>query len=275
MSTRERIPLPPFPTGWYALGFVWDFPRGATAGTWLGRRLTVTRGADVVVTDDTGAQWAAREHHDAVMVWHDPAGGPPAWDLPDADRDGWTAYDGYCFEGLRTHPQETAENSVDTAHFGRVHRYAEVETLEEAAAEGPILRARYAFTRRPLPLLGAAPIRAVFTVRVVGLGWSFVENFVAKYGMHTRQIVLATPIDGERTALRIMASVRHLPFPGGRLAAWALRRVLMFAFVREVGDDVAIWENKRYLARPKVVADDGPIGRYRAWCRQFYPLEAV
>ena len=35
--------------------------------------------------------------------------------------------------------------------------------------------------------------------------------------------------------------------------------------------DVRIWQGKIYRRHPLGAADDGPLGRMRAWYRQFYP----
>jgi 3-ketosteroid 9alpha-monooxygenase subunit A len=35
-------------------------------------------------------------------------------------------------------------------------------------------------------------------------------------------------------------------------------------------EDIAIWENKVYRESPRLVDGDGPIGKLRAWYKQFY-----
>lgn len=35
--------------------------------------------------------------------------------------------------------------------------------------------------------------------------------------------------------------------------------------------DIEIWENKRYVDRPRLCRDDGPVFRFRRWYRQFLP----
>ena len=272
----SRIPLPPFPTGWYAVCFSDELPSGQTlVGSWFGRRLRVHRDRDGAVRiDDYHSPWPAHEQDDAVFTWYDAADRPPLWDLPRLDATGWTRFAGHCWPHLATHPQETSENSVDTAHFTRVHGYRDVETVQAASMDGPVLTARYAFTRDALPYgFTTAPVRATFTVRVVGLGYSVVENHVPQYGMSTRQLVLATPTDGAHITLRISGAVKHfaLPAPVDRLVAWGARVGLLRAYVQDVSQDLEIWETKRHLERPRVVSGDGPIGRYRRWCRQFYP----
>ena len=40
--------------------------------------------------------------------------------------------------------------------------------------------------------------------------------------------------------------------------------------MRQVRQDIPIWENKRYWPRPQLCDGDGPIPRFREWARQFY-----
>lgn len=54
---------------------------------------------------------------------------------------------------------------------------------------------------------------------------------------------------------------------GHRIISWAAFR----AYCHDVGQDFEVWENKLYLDKPVLAAGDGPLGRYRKYCRQFYP----
>ncbi len=40
---------------------------------------------------------------------------------------------------------------------------------------------------------------------------------------------------------------------------------------KDVLQDVVIWQQKSYRRRPRLCRSDGPIGKYRRYCRQFYP----
>ena len=42
----------------------------------------------------------------------------------------------------------------------------------------------------------------------------------------------------------------------------------MFSFIQ--GQDLDIWANKSFNARPMLVPEDGPITLFRKWCKQFY-----
>ena len=54
--------------------------------------------------------------------------------------------------------------------------------------------------------------------------------------------------------------------PEGGVAAALIRDI-----VKQMNEDVPIWENKKYLPRPTLCDGDGPIAEFRRWCEQFYP----
>jgi nitrite reductase/ring-hydroxylating ferredoxin subunit len=217
-----------------------------------------------------------REQHGIIMVWHDPAGKPPAWEVPLLDTEGWSPF---VLEqlSLRGHPQETTENSVDIGHFTVVHGYSGVRVIEEAHAEGPRLFARYAMTRGigPLAKLGVA-IETEFDVNVHGLGYSLVEVDIKGFGLRSRHLVCSTPTEAGRIQLTLGVSVEH-PKPLAPLGALprrqianALAGIVSTMFRHDVLQDFDIWEHKRYVARPALAAGDGPVGLYRKWVQQFY-----
>ncbi|TNE84717.1 MAG: hypothetical protein EP330_28265 [Deltaproteobacteria bacterium] len=273
---RGRHPLDPYPKGWFAVGFAHEIGGRPVMGRWCGRLLELDRsgGRPFARVLDGGPAVPLVELNGAVLGWFDRDEGVPEWTLPVPDSGGWSAFTGYTFPPIATHPQETSENSVDIAHLSVVHGYDNVETVSEAVADGPTLEATYAFTRKPLPFDPfGEPIRAQFTVWVHGLGYSFVENHVASYGLRTRQLVMCTPIDGGRVELRIAGATHldhRLPAPLLALGRWGARVGLMRAYIQDVSQDLAIWEHKVYVDPPRMVQGDGPITRYRRWCKQFY-----
>jgi hypothetical protein len=50
-----------------------------------------------------------------------------------------------------------------------------------------------------------------------------------------------------------------------------LALAIMQGYKADVGQDIPIWADKRFLARPALGDGDGPIGAYRRWAQQFYP----
>lgn len=50
----------------------------------------------------------------------------------------------------------------------------------------------------------------------------------------------------------------------------AVNPILLWGLARGASQDFPIWENKRFVERPALADGDGPIGLYRRWARQFY-----
>jgi nitrite reductase/ring-hydroxylating ferredoxin subunit len=210
-----------------------------------------------------------------VFGWYHPEDLPPSWALPEVPMDGYAPVQGSVTE-LRTHPQETTENSVDLGHFPFVHGYRDMQ-IHALETEGPHLHTRYAFVRPDgFPGLGR-DVPVEISVNVWGLGFSFVDVLLPKLGLHTRQYVLPTPVAPRQTELRLGMALKRGPDADWRvrmvpsaLFDGLVSRTAHRAYVRDVMQDRHIWEHKAHVPRPLLAEGDGPIGRYRAWCRQFY-----
>jgi phenylpropionate dioxygenase-like ring-hydroxylating dioxygenase large terminal subunit len=88
-----------------------------------------------------------REINGLILLWHDEKGKAPAWEVPEVAMKGWSKLLTIDWK-LRSHPQETTENSVDIGHFVAVHGYKQVEVIKETVTEGPLLNATYAMHRK-------------------------------------------------------------------------------------------------------------------------------
>ena len=226
---------------------------------------------------------ATREILGMVFAWWGSGGRAPQWALPDEPPSG-TDWSQLRFDTLRFrgHPQETTENSVDVEHLGYTHGYHDVVTTAPLATEGAYLSVRFDFkvARR---IAGIVPmdIDIATAVHVHGLGYSLVEIHERTIGVHSRLWVLVTPVDGTLVEMTLVSQTREVRRPGRFLLGLGflprrLRRSLLNAFTlrqekRYVFQDVAIWERKRYQSPPRLSGADGPIGKYRLYCRQFYP----
>jgi phenylpropionate dioxygenase-like ring-hydroxylating dioxygenase large terminal subunit len=228
------------------------------------------------------ASYPVRETHGLVLVWLGTAGEQPTFEIPDIDTDGWMepAYETYT---LRGHPQETSENSVDFGHLAIVHGYKSVKVLRELRTDPGHLSVQYAMDRPYIQELGfLGDLYAEFFINVIGLGYSRVEVEVPHLGLRTRHLVFATPTDTEKLELtlgfahrRVGASTklpRALAALPLEVANRVIRRLGMRAYVHDVLQDFDIWNNKRYVHPPQLAVGDGPIGAYRRWAKQFYPL---
>lgn len=176
---------------------------------------------------------------------------------------------------LRTSVQDLYENTVDVAHFEAVHGYSSVRVLKPFSFEGPYLRGWVEMqrSRGPLGPLTPRPFTMRLTIAASGLGHSRVQ-IRTSLGLELCTVVMATPLDDEHIEARVSVQVKNV---GGRFQHWLpqrpIRRLLSQIAVRQMAQDfeqdVPIWENKRYLERPRVVPGDGPIVQYRRWARQF------
>jgi phenylpropionate dioxygenase-like ring-hydroxylating dioxygenase large terminal subunit len=215
--------------------------------------------------------WPLLERHGVLLVFFDPLGGAPTWEVPEVDMAGWTRLRHHDFE-LRSHPQEIAENSVDLGHFQHIHGYEDIAEEATLETEGAYLHARYRFRRRRRGVGGFRDISVSVEIHQHGLGYAFVEAQTS-IGMLGRQLVMCRPTQGDRVVLHIGNSIR-----ASSDGHWLLSLVprpllaaLAFAeFRRDVQQDLIIWNNKRHITPPALALGDGPVGAYRKWARQFY-----
>ena len=228
--------------------------------------------------------WEVRESHGILLVWYHAEGQPPSWEVPALATEDylpllhreWT---------LRSHPQETTENSVDLGHLSVVHGYKDVEIRSDLVTEGPYLNVRYAMLRL-LRVLGRTILstRAEFELHIYGLGYSLVDVTVQPYGIQTRLFVLPCPTDAESITLRIATSTCHIVEPGKvhpllriipkvlarPVLNYILGKAALAGLAHDVAQDFEIWQHKVYFSPPILAEGDGPVGRYRYWARQFY-----
>lgn len=228
--------------------------------------------------------WPVREQHGILLVWYHAEGKPPEWEVPVLPTEGYLPLR-HTEWNLRSHPQETTENSVDIGHLGVVHGYHDVEILSDLVTDGPYLNVRYAM-RRPVTVFGRTLLTTSteFEVHVYGLGYSHVDVNVESYGVQTRMFVLACPTDAESITLRVAASTRRIDSPRKvhpllgiipkplivPLLNRLFSRVTLAGLAHDVAQDFEIWQHKVYFSPPILAEGDGPVGRYRYWARQFY-----
>ena len=218
-----------------------------------------------------------------VFAWWGADGRPPQWDLPDEPTTAgeWTELQ-FTILRFRGHPQETTENSVDLEHLGYMHGYNDVVPPATLSVDGSYLRSSFDFwTARKIMGLFKIVSEVSTVVHVHGLGYSYVEIHEKEINLHTRLWVLATPIDGKYITLTLAAQTRKDRKPGRFVAGMGflpanlryklLNRIFLQEEKRYIMQDVGIWERKRYVAPPRLSQADGPIGKYRIYCQQFYP----
>jgi hypothetical protein len=221
-----------------------------------------------------------QEKNGFILIWHDMQGNSPDWEVPEIASEGWSKLLTIDWK-LRSHPQETTENSVDIGHFASVHGYKQIEIIKDAITQGPMLNATYAMHRKA-GFLGKRNemIRVEFYAEAHGLGYSIVEAYIPKFNIKTRHFVLPTPIEGNYINLKIGIMVKNIETPSKihPLLALAPKKIIRDLILRtafkgyqhDVSQDFKIWENKIYITPPALAKGDGPVWQYREWAKQFY-----
>jgi len=218
--------------------------------------------------------WPTVERNTLIQVWHDLAGRPPMWEMPEheatefADLQGFVTYD-----NIRAHAQEILENGADWLHFKTVHRTrALVGDPEPYKTEDHVMAYRY-HTMRDEP--GVDPAMGHMTGEVWMYGPGCARNINwgdMAPGIMVDDTVYPTPIDDEWLQIRVM--YRIVPPKDNQVPAPMLKQIFDVVgpeIKRQLEQDFAIWANKAYIARPMLAASDGPILTYRKWYSQFYP----
>ena len=224
-----------------------------------------------------------REILGLVFAWWGSGGRSRQWDLPASPPTG-TDWSNMEFWSVRFagHPQETTENSVDIGHLRHVHGYNNVNVVGSVSVDGAWLKSCFDFKRtRTIAGIRCSTYDVSAVTHVHGFGYSFVEVREHSIDMESRLWVLATPINGELIEFTLISQLRQLVRPkrlivGMRflppsLRTWIMSKIIMAAQKRDVLQDIAIWSRKKYRLYPMLCRSDGEIGKYRRWCKQFYP----
>lgn len=212
-----------------------------------------------------------RERNGAIWVWRHAADAPPDWELPNVQTEDFPAPVRHVYT-IVDHPQEIVENAVDIGHIGPIHGYRNVRLRRPLAVDGPRFAIGLA-AQRVFPLLG--PVDVVFDAEAHGLGYIWVSATIPQLRAAALFQAMATPIDPTRVALRFSVSVRaggaqRTPSARTLLLSRALTVGLAPAFWHDLSLDFPIWENKAYVARPRLAKGDGPMPAFRSWAEQFY-----
>jgi 3-ketosteroid 9alpha-monooxygenase subunit A len=257
----ERFPLP-VPNGWFQVAYSDELARGRVLSLhYFGKDLILSRADDgriTLVGRDGGHLWHCRERNEILWAWHHGAAEPPAWEIPEVaevSSDAWTALQRHRWT-VRTHNQEIGENAVDRAHFRYVHGTTDVPE-SELELDGHIRRAVQHVTM-PTP---RGEVEGQIRVEAHGMGCT-ITRFT---GICETVLLLShTPIDRGTVDSRFSFTQKESDAQSG-VAAAVIREV-----VRQMDQDIPIWEHKKYLAQPMLCDGDGPIPAYRKWASQFY-----
>jgi 3-ketosteroid 9alpha-monooxygenase subunit A len=203
--------------------------------------------------------WPVTERNGMVMVYHDPEGREPTFEipeLPELSDAAWLPLDVKEWT-VRANWLDMNENCVDGAHFKYIHGTGAIPSTE-AEIRGHVHVATSAFEMAA----PRGPVLATLVTTDYGPGFQTVhiDGLIATLMVNT-----ATPIDEEYTDVRFAYTVKTDGDPGRSNLAAAIIEDLK----RQFEHDLPIWENKRCWDRPVLCDGDGPISTYRKWYSQF------
>jgi nitrite reductase/ring-hydroxylating ferredoxin subunit len=207
------------------------------------------------------ASWPTVELNGMVFAWHHAQGAPPAWSVPVVPEVGeaaWAPYRRHRWT-IRSRNQELAENAVDRAHFRYVHGTKNVPE-SEIRFEGPLMRS----VHRAKMITPRGMVDGGIESNSLGFGYSTIR-FTGI--CETVLIACATPIDLDHVDNRFSFTVKR---EHGNDTNRGVGGAIIDDIVKQMGEDIPIWENKVFRPRPVLCDGDGPIGPFRSWCRQFY-----
>lgn len=199
-----------------------------------------------------------------TFVWVHAKDAPPDYEplRYREDEAAWTDWRVNAYQ-VRVHVQDMTENILDRGHFRAVHDMTAPEDEHfEAAFEGPRL-----VVEQRLRVTAASADGVDVLSRTTNCGPGISANEVQQGPLDMLTYITQTPIDDERTDVRLHFSMRRLPDEGATRRVMELNDRITNEQFRQ---DVPIWEHKTWRARPPLTKVDGPVAAYRRWYRQFY-----
>jgi phenylpropionate dioxygenase-like ring-hydroxylating dioxygenase large terminal subunit len=238
--------------------------------------------------------WETEIVEGLVFVYHHKDKRPATWKISDFFRpEGSWSRPHRTYHGVHPiHPQDAAENAVDTLHFRTLHQFHRVDQVTEAVADRQHFHQTLHIGKMGvLPkLMRNVPVYSEVTEAAVGVGFPMAHNRFHPSGLQVNHLVFLTPIDENSTNFwfYFQVSFDEVELPGfvrkrldgflHQRARRLIHRVVhratatamspVFRFINS--QDLDIWSTKSYADKPIVLRDDGDIRLFRKWCEQFY-----
>ncbi len=205
--------------------------------------------------------WPIREVNGAVLLWNDPDGGAPDFEIPVLPGIGsasWLPWATHRYH-IKTHPREIVDNLADKAHFPAVHR----TDIEEFGFEVSGVTATQRVRGRAHFGEGKVdPFASTTTYHGPGVLLMHMEGL-----LQNRMMLLHTPVDAGTLDLRMGVTLKVV---GDAKTTAGYVDMYMANLRAGFEDDIRIWEHKVWKHPPLLCEGDGPVGALRKWYRQFY-----
>ncbi|TSD57110.1 Rieske (2Fe-2S) protein [Variovorax sp. KBS0712] len=206
-----------------------------------------------------------REVDGGILVWVDHAGLPPTWEMPTQDFEAGSAAL-YVHQELKGQAHDGVENSADVAHFGWVHGLT--DTQMSYRIDGSLfevtLTARWKGQRFLGTFLnyGVGCAVGLFHMPDLGVRLNSIAHFVQteplKWRLDVANQLSIARVNRWPPMLRNLTYRMLVPFANFWLG-W---------FVKP---DYQIWNAKRFVRHPQLIASDKTMIAHRRWASRFYP----
>jgi 3-ketosteroid 9alpha-monooxygenase subunit A len=206
--------------------------------------------------------WPVHEVNGVVLLYHDAAGNPPAFEIPiipEHGSDGWLPWAKSRYH-IKTHPREIVDNLADRAHFAFVHNTA-IDDFE-FSVDGHTATQKTK-GRAFLASGGVDPFESSTTYHGPGYLLMRMAGKLQNY-----MLFVHTPVDENSLDLRMAVTIKK--FGADQEQMDGILALYLDNLKKGFEDDIKIWENKIYREPALLCDGDGPVGRLRKWYRQFY-----
>lgn len=210
------------------------------------------------------------ERNQMIWAWYHPKDEAPSFEInliEELHSDSWGELEVFDWT-INSIIQETGENAADIAHFVTVH---DIPDMPEGIVtmDGAIRRTELVSQAQALDMEGNIDESGENLETNNLESYSIGPGFTYQKFSRLFDIVMMgtlTPIDDQTIQMRFNFTLPKQQTGDNKLYADAFRDEI----VRQVNQDIPIWENKMYRESPILCDGDGPIAKYRKWFQQFY-----
>ncbi|HSB94806.1 MAG TPA: Rieske 2Fe-2S domain-containing protein [Spongiibacteraceae bacterium] len=206
-----------------------------------------------------------REHYGNLMAWYHPDNIAPIYELPKVPE-----IDSGDFRGplSETHMiacclQEMAENTVDGAHFQSIHQHPGAAEYEDVTFKDHLM----SMSSKQLFPSSRGPVEGTLCTETSGFGHSVVRY---KTLIEICMLASTAPVEKDKSFQIFQVYYKN---PNNDPKIDRIGQAFYQEVNRQVRQDIPIWENKIYRAKPQLCNGDGPIAQFRKWASQFYVSE--
>ena len=222
--------------------------------------------------------WPVAEVNGVVLIWHDPEGNAPDFNIDTLQEYGDEGWSDWYFKkmDLPVHPREIIENVADKAHFVYVHGFDQIQDFRNDFHLHMATQYMEGSSDRGSTL-------SISTYFGPGYQITWMDNTI----FQSRLLNTHVPIDESHTELWFGVMIKKSEIdrqgitklePGLEVDQQWLQSLtdeqLLEAYAQTVhqgfDQDVGIWRRKLYRTEPVYCDGDGPLAKCRKWYNQFY-----